>query len=310
MIYILAFSPSLEYSGTAEKIVPGENNRITRGVMRAGGDGALIAQVLSQLEVPAAVLGFAAGYTGGEIEMILRRQRIDTDFVYLEDGLSPINFAVNCGTETSFTTPDPIISFENLTILLNKLSKLEDGDILVLSGNLPSSVPNDVCEHIPDLFEGRNIRIVLDIPSEPAVKCLRFSPFLTIMNSERLAEAFGESPQSEDEIFGCIQQFQEMGAQNVLVSLGKNGVLFLDSSGARHGFADTKKRLFGDCRTIAKSAMTAGFIAGADDKDVDGDYALMLAAAASRAASAVNDIPSKPKVVDIMKELLKNYAAM
>lgn len=309
MIYILAFSPSLEYSGAAEKIVLGENNKITHGVMRAGGDGALIAQVLSQLDVSASVLGFAAGYTGGEIEIILRRRRIDTDLVYLEDGLSPINFAVDNGSETSFTTPDPIISFENLSILLNKLSKLQEGDILVLSGNLPSSVPNDVCEHIPDLFEGRDIRVVLDIPPEPAVKCLRFSPFLTIMDPERLTAAFGEPPQSEDEIFGCIQQFQEMGARNILVSLGENGVLLLDSSGARHSFADTKNGLFGKCRAMAKSAMTAGFIAGADDKDVDSDYALMLAAAASRAASALNDIPTRPKVLDIMKELLKNYTA-
>ncbi len=307
MIYILAFCPSLEYSGIAENVVLGENNKITHGVLRAGGDGALTAQVLAQLEVPVTMLGFAAGYSGGEIESILRRHRIDTDFVYLENSLSPINFTVNHGSETRFATLNPDISFNDLTILLNKLPKLKDGDMLLLSGNVPESMPSDICENIPDLFGERDVRIALDIASEHAVKCLHFSPFLMVTSPERITEAFGEPPQSEEEIFACIAQFQEMGAQNVLVCLDGGGALLLDSSGGRHCCVDRESVISGKCCSVAKSAMTAGFLAGADDKDVDSDYALMLAAAASRAASAINDIPTKPKVIDIMKELLKNY---
>lgn len=307
MIYILAFCPCLEYSGVAEKVVLGDNNSIAHGILRAGGDGALTAQVLAQLEVPVTMLGFAAGYTGGEIELIFRRQRIGTDFVYLENGLSPINFSINHGAETSFTTPDPMISFDDLTVLLDKLPKLNDGDVLLLSGNVPESVPSDICEHIPDLFGERNVRIALDIPSELAVKCLQFSPFLMITTPKRIAEAFGEPPQSEEEIFACITQFQEMGAQNVLVCLDGGGTLLLDSNGVQNRCTNGENGFSAGCGAIAKSATTAGFLAGADDKDVDSDYALMLAAAASRAARAINDIPTKPKIIDIMKELLKSY---
>lgn len=306
MIYELAFCPSLEYSGTAENLVQGQDNKITRGVLRAGGSGALTAQVLARLEMPVTALGFAAGYSGGEIETLLRRQNIDTDFVYLDNGLSPVNFSVHHGQSTRFISSAPEISFSDLTLLLDKLTKLSDGDMLLLSGEVPESVPSDIYEHIPDQFAGRNVRVVLDIPAEHAVKCLQLEPFLMVTDPGHIAKAFGEPPRSEEEIFACIAQFQEMGARNVLVYLDGEGALLIDSDGTRHRCVQDK--LEGD-HFIAKCAMTAGFLAGADDNDVDFDYAIMLAVAASRAACTVNDIPAKSKVIDIMKTLLKNFGA-
>lgn len=305
MIYTMAFCPSLEYSGFAESIILGGDNAVTHGTLRAGGEALIAAQVLSQLELPVTALGFAAGYSGGEIESILRRHGIGTDFVYLEDGLSPVNFVVDHGRETRFMSSEPPISFEDLTALMEKLEKLRDGDVLLLSGDVPESVPSDIYEHIPDLFGGRNVRVVLDIPAEYAVKCLQFEPFLVVTSPAQIASAFGEPPQSEDEIFACITQFQEMGAQNVLVFLEGEGALLLDSTGARHRCI--QEPLAGEFGT-AKSALIAGYLAGADDRDVDSDYAVMLAAAASRAACDVNGIPAKPKIIEIMKTLLKNFA--
>lgn len=311
MIYTLEFFPSLEYSGYAESVIPGVDNRVSGITLGAGGSGMITAQVLAQLEVPVTVSGFAAGYSGGEIEELLRRHMVNTDFIYLENGLSPVNLLVNHGEETTrFVTASPNVSFDEITSLLDKLAKLNDGDTLLISGSVPESVPGDIYEHIPDLFEGKNVRIALDIPAENAAKCLRFSPFLLITSPEHIAKAFGEPPQSEEEIFYCISQFREMGAQNVLVYLG-SGALLLDKEGVQHKCIDDEISVSSlqSASSAAKNAMIAGYLAGADDSDVDGDYALMLAAAASRSAREANGIPTKPKILDNMKKLLKNFAA-
>lgn len=306
MIYTMEFFPSLEYSGSAEGVALGADNHVSGITLSAGGDGMTAAQVLAQLEVPVTAMGFAAGYSGGEIEAVLRKQRVNTDLIYLENGLSPINLSVNSNEEvTRFITSSPNVSFDELTSLLDKLARLKDGDTLLISGNVPESVPSDIYEHIPDLFEGKNVRIALDIPAENAAKCLRFMPFLLVTSPEHIARAFGEPPQTEDEIFYCIEQFRATGAQNVLVHLN-NGALLLDKEGVRHKCADSSA-LPSVCNA-AKSAMIAGYLAGADDSDVDGDYALMLAAAASRAAREANGIPTKPRILEIMKKLLKNFA--
>lgn len=310
MIYTLEFCPSLEYSGFAESVALGMDNNVSRVTLRAGGSGIIAAQVLAQLEVPVTALGFAAGYSGGEIESTLRKQKIDTDFIYLEEGLSPVNLAVNYGDgeSTRFVSSAPRISFEDLTALLDKIARLADGDTLLISGEVPESVPSDIYEHIPDLVGGRNVRIVLDIPAENAVKCLKFAPFLVVLDPKRIGDALGELPQSEEEIYSCIEQFREMGARNVLAPLyGGRGAVLLDENGVRH--VCTAEQAAGTtARDIARNALIAGYLAGADDSDVDGDYSLMLAAAASRAACDVNGIPSKPKILEIMKTLLKKFA--
>ena len=309
MIYTLELFPSLEYSGYTESAALGAEN-VVSGVTLSAGGGMTAAQVLAQLEVPVTATGFAAGYSGGEIEAVLRRHMVNTDFIYLENGLSPMNMSVNdeSGRSTRFVTAPPDVSFDEITSLLDKLSRLKDGDTLLISGSVPGSVPSDIYEHIPDLFEGRNVRIALDIPAENAAKCLRFSPFLLVTSPEHIAKAFGEPPTCEEEIFYCISQFREMGAQNVLVYLD-NGALLLDKEGVQHKCADGAiGSMTSSYSSVEKNAMIAGYLAGADDSDVDGDYALMLAAAASRAAREANGIPTKPKILDIMKKLLKNFA--
>lgn len=312
MIYTLELFPSLEYSGYAESAVLGAENTISGVTLGAGGDGMTAAQVLAQLEVPVTAVGFAAGYSGGEIEAVLRRQRVNTDFIYLENGLSPVNMSVNDGSgiNTRFVTAPPNVSFEEITSLLDKLAKLKDGDTLLISGNVPGGVPSDIFEHIPDLFEGRNVRIALDIPAENAAKCLRFLPFLLVTSPAHIAQAFGEPPTSEEEIFYCISQFREMGAQNVLVYLENGGALLLDKENVRHKCTDGEIKVSASpsVSAVEKDAVIAGYLAGADDSDVDGDYALMLAAAASRAAREANGTPSKPKILEIMKKLLKDFA--
>lgn len=312
MIYTLELFPSLEYSGYAETITQNANNSVSGVTLHAGGDGVITAQTLAQLEVPVTACGFAAGYSGGEIEESLRRHRVNTDFIYLSSGLSPVNMAVNDanGNGTRFVTTPPAVAFDEITSLLDKLSKLKDGDTLLISGSVPEGVPSDIFEHIPDLFEGKNIRIALNIPAENAARCLRFLPFLLVTSPEHIAKAFGEPPSSEEEIFYCISQFREMGAQNVLVYLD-NGALLLDSNGVQHKCSDGELKISETLPIsgLFKSSMIAGYLAGADDSDVDGDYALMLAAASSRAAREANGIPTKPKILDIMKNLLKNFSA-
>lgn len=311
MIYTLELFPSLEYSGYAENVTRGAENNVSGITLNAGG-GMTAALVLAQLEVPVTAAGFAAGYSGGEIEESLRRHMVNTDFVYLESGLSPVNMSISDGQggRTRFVTAPPEVSFDGITLLLDKLSRLKDGDTLLISGSVPEGVPSDIYEHIPDLFDGKNVRIALDIPAENAARCLRFSPFLLVTSPGHIAKAFGEPPATEEEIVYCISQFREMGAQNVLVYLG-NGAVLLDKEGVQHRCIDGSFDVTAasSLSETVKNSMIAGYLAGADDSDVDGDYALMLAAASGRAAREANGIPAKPKILNIMKDLLKNFAA-
>lgn len=309
MVYTLTFCPCLEYSASLDKITVGTDNMISNGDLHVSGSGAIIAKVLRELDVSSTVLGFAAGFTGGEIEEILRGRGINTDLVYLENGLSPLNVVLDHGANgeepTRFTPPPPDISYNALMALFSRLEHLSDGDLLVLSGEVPASVPADIYSHIPDTFAGKDVRIILDVPSEPLAKCLQFQPFLVITDRSRLGELFGEAPQSEEQSMIYIRNLQELGARNVLLSPDKDGVITLLDSEQNILKQGSAGASFGE---TALNAMAAGFIAGAEDKDVNNEYALMLAASSRRAAVEERGIPSRSGILDIMKEIMKSRA--
>lgn len=309
MVYTLTFCPSLEYSASLDEITIGADNAVSNGDLHVAGSGVIIAKVLKELGVSATVLGFAAGFTGGEIEEILRKRGLNTDIVYLENGLSPFNVVLSHTTEkrrpTRFASPLFSISYNDLLALFGRLEKLDDGDVLVLSGEVPAGVPADIYAHIPDAFRGKNVRVMLDVPSEPLAKCLQFQPFLVVTSRRKLGEIFGETPETDGQIIECINQLQALGAQNVLVAPEEDKtVILLDSGGniRRQISADTTYD------ETALNALTAGFIAGSEDNDVDNDYAVMLAAAATIAASEERGIPSKPKIINVMKDMLKEFS--
>lgn len=306
MVFTLTFCPCLEYSASLKEISVGADNVVSNGALDVAGGGAVIASVLKELGVQSTVLGFAAGFTGGEIEEILRKRGINTDIVYLENGLSPFNVVINHGAgkenPTRFEQALPKISYENLMALFARLERISDGDALVLSGDIPDSLPSDVYAHIPDAFSGRDVRLILDIPAESLAKCLKFNPFLVVTDRERLTETFGEPPETEEQLVSYIKHIQELGAQNVLV-LPETGtdIILLDGNQnlLKQSAADTS------LNDITLNSITAGFIASSEDHDVDSEYALILAASSGRAASASGNIPSKAEIINIMKKMLR-----
>ncbi len=306
MVYTLTFCPCLEYSASLRGISVGADNAVSNGALDVSGGGAIIASVLKELGVKSTVLGFAAGFTGGEIEEILRKRGVHTDIVYLEHGLSPFNVVINHGAgrgnPTRFEQSLPDISYENLMALFARLERISDGDTLVISGDIPDSLPSDVYAHIPDAFAEHDVRLILDIPAESLAKCLKFKPFLVVTDCERLTKTFGEPPETEDQVISYINHIQDLGAQNVLVHPEAGGnITLLDSNKniLKQSAADTL------LDEITLGAMTAGFIASSEDKDVDNEYALMLAAASGRAASDAGSIPSKAEIINIMKKMLR-----
>ena len=304
MVYTLTFCPGIECTAALSEIAVGTDNIISGEELHVSGGGAIIAEMANKLGAPATVLGFAAGFTGGEIEGILRGHGVNTDLVYLKNGTSPLNMSLNHGEKQTRFVGQPLeISYDELMSLFSRLQRLDDGDMLVLSGAVPPSVPADVYSFIPDNFAGKSVKLVLDIPSVPLAQCLALQPFLVVTDKQRLGEIFGEAPQSEEETIAYISSIRDMGAQNVLFLPGEdNTVIFLDSDNKL-----MKRTLPLGTRldNVVLNSLTAGFIVGCTDNDVDNEYSLMLAAASARAA-ALKKAPLKSDIVSIMQEMMKN----
>lgn len=307
MVYTVTFNPALDYVVFFNNLKFREVNRADKALVQVGGKGINVSIVLSELGVKSCAMGFVAGFTGEAIEKGVREYGIDTDFVHLDDGLSRINIKLKADGETELNANGPTIPDEALKELFKRFENLESGDILVLAGSVPSSLPSNIYEQILEYVSAKKVMTIIDATGELLVETLKYKPFLIKPNLEELGEIFGERPTSRDEIYECAQQLRDKGAQNVIVSMAGDGAMLLDSQGETWYCAACEGTIVNSVG--AGDAMVAGFISGLLDKDVDNEYALMLGTAAGGATTFSEGLADKEHIIEQMKKLFKRHAA-
>ena len=282
MIYTVTFNPALDYVVRMDHFRAGEVNRTASEELQLGGKGINVSTVLRNLGVENVALGFLAGFTGRALEEGLQKNGIQTDFIWLDTGLTRINVKIKGENETEINGRGPDIGEEALEAMFRKLDRLGEGDILVVSGSIPATLPSDIYERILARLEGRGIRTVVDATRDLLCNVLPYKPFLIKPNNLELGEIFGRELKCDEEIRDCAAQLQERGARNVLVSMAGDGSLLLDETGACHRLGVPKGKVLNSVG--AGDSMVAGFLAGWLEKG-DYAYAHRLGAAAGSATA-------------------------
>ncbi len=271
MIYTITLSPCLDYTVEVPELIPGRVNRTAGTRIRPGGKGLNVSILLSRLGIPNLALGFAAGFTGNEMERILRDEGCRIAFIHLTEGVSRINVKIEGPQATEINAEGPAVPPAACEALMERLQSLQNGDTLVLAGNVPKSLPSDLYEQILHRTDGCAVRPVVDTTGKALLSVLSHRPFLIKPNHLELGELFGAAVDRAEEAEQYARRLQEMGARNVLVSMAEQGALLLDETGKVHREFSPQ----GKVRSAvgAGDSMVAGFLAGFERT---GDYALAL----------------------------------
>ena len=300
MIYTITFNPALDYIMTIDSLEVGSVNRSKTEKILPGGKGINVSMVLTNLGVENTALGFVAGFTGKNIEDIIKERGCKTDFVILEDGLSRINVKLMSKPETEINGNGPSISEAEVAELFAKLDKLKEDDTLVLAGSVPSSLPDDIYSRILERLKDKGVRIVVDATGDLLVNCLKYKPFLIKPNNFELEQIFNTKLHSREDIVKCAFRLKEMGAVNVLVSMGKDGAILVDEQDVVHDMVAPDGKVV---NTVgAGDSMVAGFLAGLYEKN-DYEYAFKLSVATGSASAFSEDLATKEEVHKVYREI-------
>lgn len=304
MIYTVTFNPSLDYIVTVDNFQPGKTNRTKSERMVPGGKGINVSTVLQNLGMPNTALGFVAGFTGEEIIREVERKGITSDFVKAGHGLSRINVKFKNMEGTEINGSGPIISEHAIQELLGKLDSLGQGDVLVLAGSIPGSMQGDIYQKILRKMQGRDIVTVVDATGNLLLSVLEYHPFLIKPNIQELEELFGVDIKSRQEVPVYAKRLQEMGAQNVLVSMGGEGAILCSADGVLRESAAPKGKVVN--AVGAGDSMVAGFLAEwLNGRDYDRAFYMGIAAGSASAFS--EDLATKEEIADVYK-LMTNSA--
>lgn len=297
MVYTVTLNPSIDHVIRISNLENGIVNKVDSENFYAGGKGINVSKMLKEHEIDNIALGFISGFTGEFIKNDLKKCGIKNDFIDISNGYSRINIKIKTNdNETEINGLGPSVSNLNIENLFSKLNNLTTNDIVVLAGSIPESLPENFYEQIIQNLSSKNIRIIVDARKNLLLNVLKYNPFLIKPNNHEISEIFNLEIKTMEELILYGKKLKDMGAQNVLISLGKDGAILITESNEIYKSnipAGELKNSVG-----AGDSMVGGFIAGYL-KTKSYEEALKLGASSGSATAYSSDIAK----ISFIKEL-------
>ena len=303
MIYTVTFNPSLDYIVSMKEFQLGKTNRTSDEQMLPGGKGINVSTVLKNLGIENVALGFTAGFTGHEILKRMNAMELCSDFIPIKNGFSRINIKLKDFDGTEINGKGPFIDPEAIGALMDKLELLTAGDVLVLAGSIPESMPDSIYRDILSRLDGRGILFVVDATKQLLLNVLEYHPFLIKPNNHELGEIYGIELTTREEVVPYAKKLQEQGARNVLVSMAGQGAVLVAENGQVFMLPAPKGTLVN--AVGAGDSMVAGFVAGWSERK-DYRHAFCMGVSAGSASAFSEFLASKEEIEQIYQTL--NFA--
>lgn len=300
MIYTVTFNPSLDYIITVDDFKLGLTNRTSSEHLLPGGKGINVSTVLMNLGIESTALGFIAGFTGEEVTRRLKKMGVRNGFIQIDEGFTRINVKLKNMDGMEINGMGPDISGEKVQILMDRLDRLGEGDVLFLSGSIPASMPDDAYRKIMELLDGRKVLIVVDATKDLLLNVLSYHPFLIKPNNHELGEIFGVELKTRESVVPYAKKLQEKGAQNVLVSMAGEGAVLVSVKGEVYDTPAPKGKLVNGVG--AGDSMAAGFMAGYMEKH-DYFHAFYMGVAAGSASAFSENLATRPEIEAVYRQM-------
>lgn len=302
MIYTVTFNPSLDYIVSVNDFQLGLTNRTDPELILPGGKGINVSTILMNLGIDSTAFGFAAGFTGEEIIREVEAMGIRSDFIKIDSGISRINLKLKNIDGTEINGSGPEISEEKIEELLRKLDILGEGDILVLAGSIPASMPADMYSTIMERLQHKNVTFIVDATKDLLINVLKYKPFLIKPNNHELGELFDVKLTTREEVIPYGKKLQKQGARNVLISMAGEGAVLVAEDGSVYEAPAPKGTLVN--AVGAGDSMVAGFTAGWIEKK-DYRHAFYMGVSAGSASAFSEYLATKEEIMDLYEKVSK-----
>ena len=261
MIYTVTCNPALDCAVQLNGLTVGGLNRTAGATLTPGGKGINVSRVLVALGEDTKAHGIIAGSNGAMLNDALLNMDVLTCFVRLPEGQTRINVKLYGEQETELNAPGPMVSEAKREQLLKDLEVLcwpREKHLVCLCGSLPPGMPADSYARMLVAVKDY-ARAIVDTTGEALLCALREKPWLVKPNRDELAALVGKDLPALDDVIEAAQWLREQGAENVLVSLGRDGAL-LCAEGKRLYQPAPDGKVIGTVG--AGDSLVAGFAAG------------------------------------------------
>ncbi|BBC33911.1 Phosphofructokinase [Streptomyces graminofaciens] len=239
MILTVTPNPSLDRTYEVPSLDRGEVIRATGERMDPGGKGVNVSRAVAAAGRRTVAVLPLGGAPGALVADLLDAQGIEVARVPVAGATrSNIALAEADGVLTKINAPGPELSAAEQELLLETVrAQSADASWIACCGSLPRGLAPSWYAELVARAHASGTRIALDTSGPALLAALRERPDVVKPNAEELAEAVGRPLATVGDAVKAAEELREMGAAAVLASLGADGQILVDASGAWFGSA-------------------------------------------------------------------------
>ncbi len=233
MILTVTLNPAVDKTYTAGELITGNVNRMRTAMSFPGGKGINVARVLRQYGQRVCATGFLGGYAGDFIEDSLLDKQVECQFIRVEgETRSNMNILADNGYVTEILEPGPLVEEEQLEQFLALYETLiEECEIVVISGSIGRGIPEDIYKTLIGKARFKGLRTMLDASGESLRAGMEAKPYFVKPNQKELEYIVGHKLVNREDVIEAALKVHAGGIAHVVVSMGKNGLLYVCSGG-------------------------------------------------------------------------------
>lgn len=272
-------NPAIDKTIFLDSLKKGEVNRIKKSIKDVGGKGINVSKVLKVLGKESIVLGFLGRDNKKCFIDFLEDVKIEHDFIIV-DGESRTNLKIielDCDIHTDINDIGFSVGEESVNLLLNRISSLNEDDVVVLSGSIPSGVSNDIYKNIIEILNNKNVKVILDADGKALIEGIKAKPYMIKPNIYELKNIINFDENNMDSIIEVGKKLVNQGIEKVLVSMGEKGSLYITKNDV---FYSNPLKLEVKSTVGAGDAMVAALAYGIKEKLLDQEILRLASACA------------------------------
>jgi len=303
VIYTVTLNPALDRYIVVDRLLDDDTTRVSAESTYAAGKGIDVSRVIHELRGQSVAMGFVGGYDGSHLEGLLINAGVLTAFtrVTSETRTNIILREEKSGKQYSISAHGPEIKASEIGELYHQVLELQDIDYLVMSGSLPRGVNPNVYGQLILAGRKKNAFVLLDADGEALRESMPYHPTCIKPNRHELSRLVERSIDSDADVLKACDTIHEKGIPQVLVSLGKEGMIL----------STKEKRLKGVAPPVevsstvgAGDSAVAGYVLGhCQGKDPAECLKMACAAGTATARTPGTELCRRADVEEIMPQV-------
>lgn len=235
-VVTITLNPALDLTGSLETLNVGSVSLVKESNLHAAGKGVNVAKVLSDLGAEVTVTGFLGRDNQEMFCQLFEEMGAKDEFVRIH-GSTRINVKLveQNGEVSDINFPGIQVTPEDIEVFERTLLRLaQDHEFFVLAGSLPVGVSPELCASWIEKLHSLGKKVLFDSSRAALAAGLDAHPWLIKPNDEELSQFVGRELETPAECRAAAQQLAEKGIENVVVSMGANGTMWLNQGQWQH----------------------------------------------------------------------------